>query len=67
MEQFCSGDMHIADSSNLIEPNMDDSGHLSEDVGWSKGRGPVIQRFVFHLEEGNKSQDNPEIRENLTG
>jgi hypothetical protein len=29
LEQFCSGDMRVADSSNSIEPNMDDSGDLS--------------------------------------
>jgi hypothetical protein len=29
MEQFRSGDMRVADSSNSIEPNMDDSGDLS--------------------------------------
>jgi hypothetical protein len=29
MEQFCSGDVRFADSSNSIEPNMDDSDDLS--------------------------------------
>jgi hypothetical protein len=24
MERFCSGDLRVADSSNSIEPNMDD-------------------------------------------
>jgi hypothetical protein len=28
MEQFCSGDMRVADSSNSIEPNMEDLGDL---------------------------------------
>jgi hypothetical protein len=34
MEQFCSGDMRIADSSNSIQPNMDDSDDLLEAVDW---------------------------------
>jgi hypothetical protein len=67
MEQFCSGDMRVADSSNSIEPNMDDSGDLSEVVGWEKGRDPVIQRLVFHLEGSNKWPDTPEILEKLRG
>jgi hypothetical protein len=29
LEQFCSGDMRVVDSSNSIDPNMDDSGDLS--------------------------------------
>jgi hypothetical protein len=32
--------------------------------GLVKGRDPVIQRVVFHLEGSNKWPDNPEILEN---
>jgi hypothetical protein len=33
-EQFCFGDTRVADISNSLEPNMNDSGDLWSDVGW---------------------------------